>query len=300
MLCTLALYTAKAQTIDNSGLETWKTYSSMGTSLQRPDHWFTSDSLYRLFGFLTDPTSTYISAVTQELTITHSGSSAAKLVTSLDTQQAYLSNADLQIDFSTFENKFVGGTAVTSRIVSASGWVRYNPAVTSDSGGLAVYAIKDGFSVTGEDSIIGEGVVIFGQNSAYTKVTADIEYFDATTVPDRIVLAFLSSTDDPHPGSILYADDATLTSGVGIETPVFNQRNIHVYPNPATDVLTVTTDLKEAVTIRIYAVTGQQVIQQQINGTGTVAINELPSGNYIYVVSALAGSKLHSATFVKK
>jgi hypothetical protein len=67
--------------------------------------------------------------------------------------------------------------------------------------------------------------------------------------------------------------------------------SVHVWPNPATDEITVTTGLHMN-KLTITDLTGKKVLQQQLNGKEQHAINvaSLPAGVYIVTLSGTDGS----------
>ena len=56
-----------------------------------------------------------------------------------------------------------------------------------------------------------------------------------------------------------------------------------VYPNPASDELTVTTEAKEAKII-IYNILGQEVLNEAINAELKLNISEMKNGTYLYKI----------------
>lgn len=307
-LFTACLLTAASygQAIPGGDMETWKTYKSGSTTtLQRPDGWAASDSFVNLY--VTTFGGTFSAQVSKEVTATHSGLAAAKMVTAQhtgvkDTFPGIITNGNFKINLLTLAYTFNGGMPVTSRVVSANAWTHYIPAATSDSGSLYVMALKAGAGVGGTDSVVGEGSAVIGAGSAYSLVTANIKYKDASVVPDHIIVVLFSSRKAPFlPGSTLYADDVTLTPASGIETPLFNSDLIKVFPNPASSLLHISNKGSEALNLNIYTASGQAVMTGNVASETDINISSLAAGNYIYVLSAAgSGRKLYSASFTKQ
>lgn len=121
----------------------------------------------------------------------------------------------------------------------------------------------------------------------------DIRYVDATTPADITISeqfngnSFVTFGEDVNKelyisglaGTVFRVVDADL-----LNTDDFDQTtNIRVYPNPATDVLTIErTDVTHTDTLRIFDITGKLVKSQSIvNPTTTFGISDLTSGIYL-------------------
>ena len=77
------------------------------------------------------------------------------------------------------------------------------------------------------------------------------------------------------------------------------QQEILIYPNPATDVITLNMPSAEQTKIIIYSVSGNQVYSREMNGTNlTVPVKQLPAG--IYTVQISQGGTLYTHKLVKK
>lgn len=77
------------------------------------------------------------------------------------------------------------------------------------------------------------------------------------------------------------------------------QQEILIYPNPATDVITLNMPSAEQTKIIIYSVSGNQVYSREMNGTNlTVPVKQLPAG--IYTVQISQGGNLFTHKLVKK
>jgi len=70
-----------------------------------------------------------------------------------------------------------------------------------------------------------------------------------------------------------------------------------VSPNPATGVIVVQLPEGEFYTVSIVGMTGKvEKYIQQVNGTQTIDVSDLPSG--IYIVMAANGSRIHKTKLV--
>lgn len=296
-----------AQTVLGGDMETWKTYTVGFSSQQRPDSWFSTDSL---IGFIKTLTlKSYTQRVTKSTTVKNGGTASAMLVSadpSIDSLPTILANGNIKFnladivagDFSKIN--YLGGTSVSKRIVFAHAYTQYSTA-SADTGLMSVTAFKNGAGVGGTDSAIGTGSMLIMNSTSFVKQSCGITYKDATMVPDRIVITFTTSRKTiPVKGTTLYVDDVTISDPTGIETPIFNDQNIKVYPNPAQNQLFINTDLKLALNVQLYNALGQLVLTHKFSQNTAVNLSSLANGNYQYVISGEDGHKYYAATITKQ
>lgn len=100
---------------------------------------------------------------------------------------------------------------------------------------------------------------------------------------------------DPLTGEILNVSrlaSMTTTTGVAEES---SEQNAHVYPNPASDILTIETGTEEGF-IEIADMTGRIVVTSMINSNVTrIDVTGLASGMYMYRVNGVAQGKVQVA-----
>lgn len=302
------LGSASAQTVAGGDMETWIDYKSSGTSLVRPANWYSSDSLIKAYYLLTTGgSSVFLARCSKSPSIKHGGAmSAAVISTAVDTLPSILANSSITFSLTDlmagkFLFKYPGGTPVTKRVVWGHAWVYVQCSVPSDTARMNLTAIKSGIGAGGSDSTIGQGYLNIPKNTGFQKIDVAINYKDATTVPDRIVISFVP-TIKPKPvdGTTIWIDDVTLSDPTGIETPIFNAGDIRVFPNPVRSELTVSTDRSEELTLSVFALNGQEVMRVAVQGTKVVDVSKLPAGEYVYVVgSADQSHKYYSGTVSK-
>ncbi len=78
---------------------------------------------------------------------------------------------------------------------------------------------------------------------------------------------------------------------------LYSVSTLKVQPNPSKDIITLSNVINNGL-ITIMNITGNQVIQTNLNNSKTININNLPSG--IYFIQALTNDGLQSAKFVKE
>ncbi|MES2484955.1 MAG: T9SS type A sorting domain-containing protein [Bacteroidota bacterium] len=96
----------------------------------------------------------------------------------------------------------------------------------------------------------------------------------------------------------LYLDDIKMVEGVMAIEPAGLAPAVSVYPNPANDVLTLTsaTNINK---VEIFSLTGQKVLSQNISdSTATINIQALAPG--VYVLHAEAGSHIERLKIIKE
>jgi len=125
-------------------------------------------------------------------------------------------------------------------------------------------------------------------------VTGDISALD-NTANVYVAIRHHACTDQ----YLLIVDDVQVLGTAATGSLTENTISVNVYPNPANDILNVTTTGK-ADRISILSLDGKVVSTQEMNGTSaTVNVSDLTSGAYIYEVTAADGSAVRN-TFMKK
>ncbi|MGC4058363.1 MAG: T9SS type A sorting domain-containing protein [Chitinophagaceae bacterium] len=308
LIAGCALYgSVSAQTVVNGNMESWVSYTSSGTTLARPANWFSSDSLIKAYYVLTGSSSSFVARCSQSTTVYHGGSSSAVLITNAtDTLPSVLANSNITFSLADimagkYQFKYPGGTPVTSRVLFGHAWVKLTSTGSSDVARMNLSAIKSGIGAGGADSTIGSGYVDIPSNTGFTKVDVSVTYKDATTVPDRIVVSFVpTNKSKPVAGTTMWIDDVTLSDPAGIETPIFNNPAIRVFPNPVQDELRITADMSEELSVSVYSVNGQEVARVPFKENAVLSVSRYAAGNYIYVVGSKDGQHQYaSGSFVK-
>ncbi|MCE3074688.1 glycine-rich protein [Chryseobacterium gwangjuense] len=89
----------------------------------------------------------------------------------------------------------------------------------------------------------------------------------------------------------------TITASLLSTSDVSRKNDIHIYPNPATDFLSVT-KVSDKATYTIYNVAGQEVSKGSMNG-GTINVSALTKGTYVIAIED-KGNNLFKSKFIKK
>jgi len=298
----LMMGSAQAQ-LTNGGMEQWRSYN-VGTlppiALEAPNGWYSLDSTVAVYGFLVGGAKKQ----TFKSTDKHAGTYAAQLIskdygTSFGVLPGVLSNAKINVDIATQEFSFSGGTPVTQRYASAEAWVKYLPKGT-DSALIGVGAVIAGIGAGGADSVIGEGFITLGRTSSYTKITVPITYFNSA-VPTHIQVGFVSGNLDMGvDSSMLFVDDVAINTTSGISQQLFRNKVVSCYPNPATNVLNLTSNEEQALIWEATTANGQVVARKEFTKSATVSLNNMAAGIYFYRVLNLNKEMMQTGKFMVK
>ena len=109
--------------------------------------------------------------------------------------------------------------------------------------------------------------------------------FELLSAPDTLVISLASSywqhTDSMYAGSTLFVDKVYLKSEPNVSVPyVTKQKNVTLYPNPASEILRVNAsdEIKE---IHLYSADGKLLQSLVVNGKQfSIPVQTLPEGNY--------------------
>lgn len=161
-------------------------------------------------------------------------------------------------------------------------------------------------------SIIGYGKqVITTATSGTTWATADFWIsWTGSGNPDSVAIIAASSGGYDlnnvlggvgQAGSTLWVDDISLEfGGVGVEEELISE-HVHIYPNPASQIITVNTEsLPTNLTLRVFDMNGKAVIDQVLNSNNAmIDISALKSGNYVVVLQN-SMNLIHRSKLIKE
>jgi len=92
-------------------------------------------------------------------------------------------------------------------------------------------------------------------------------------------------------GTTLYPDSTTACDIISSINNLSEENSLSVFPNPATNLLTITTTSTQPSTIILYDIASRQLMQQKFNGSATLNIEGLAKGVYLYEVRSETGVK---------
>ncbi len=199
----------------------------------------------------------------------------------------YLGTGDVDIAAATIYL----GRPYTGRPTGMKGMYRYEP-VNGDS--AAFYCSFSKYDALNQTSaIIGEGnLVVAAAEANWIPFQVPIN-FSSTDAPDSTNIIISSSAGYDlvnlqgsvgQVNSALYLDDISFEFPASIDT--YSEVNALVYPNPSADEIRVQLEnAQEKLRLRLYTISGQQVLETQGAGNEISAtVSGLPSGNYVLMV----------------
>lgn len=320
LLGLFATALAGAQTIDNAGMEDWRSTTVISltsppafVSLQTPKMWFCTDSLALAVGPAVAGTSgaPFNRQSFKEATLKHSGSFSARVMTALQGDLGFfpgiLTNAKIIVDPGASAPEeaitFEGGQAVTVQPNTVSAWVVYKPGIDTttdtigyDEGLMTVMAIA---TIGAIDSTVGVGFVTItpSDTDTFSEVTATLSY-TTTDYPVHTLRIMFASSGDPSTAldsSTLYVDDLSMTGSPNPPPPVSvgtvgSARSLSVFPNPANNEVTVTGAEGRGLTISLLSGTGSVVMSMPLKGNDRLDLHSFAAGLYLYTISDSSGN----------
>ncbi len=317
LCCCLFSPSLFAQDI-KGGMENWRNYS-VGIfppiQLEAPQGWYGLDSLIAFGAQLAQLSGTAnIKAEKQvfKSTDAHSGDYAAKLVSkTLDTFgviPGILSNAKIDIDFMALMGggdpldniSYSGGAAILNRVTGIEARVKFET-TGADSGAIMVSVMLSGAAADGGDSLIGAGFSFVEPSNNYVLMTTPIIYNDSTSIPDKLIVGFISSASSiPVDGSTLFVDDVKITGDIDSGIPSIlasNHSNAVCFPNPTHGKIVFLSGVSP-VNMVIYDLSGRIMHQSEWSDYTSVDCNEWADGIYLYQLYSQQGTSLHNGKFL--
>jgi hypothetical protein len=136
--------------------------------------------------------------------------------------------------------------------------------------------------------------------SNYTQISAPFNY-SLAVIPDTLDIKFMAGNVGPGgfimPGNEFFIDDISFTFPEGINEPSKDNHSINIFPNPATDNITIVTPQKSE--IEISNIQGRIIKNITSKGNKTsVDILEFPNGIYVVKVKNEKGAVVEK--FIKE
>ncbi len=187
------------------------------------------------------------------------------------------------------------GFPYTERPEKLEFWCKYTP-VGNDTGGVGVMLTKwNGIS---RDTFALSAVNIT-TTTAYTLFQVNLNYY-STAPPDSASIIFVSSKlpSTARVNSKIYIDDVAFTGDVGVEKYNFFSDKVKIFPNPATDVLTVNAQFDEASIVKVMDALGKSAGEYKIQNYNTkINTSTFTEGIYFYEIDDKKGGILTKGKF---
>jgi hypothetical protein len=116
-----------------------------------------------------------------------------------------------------------------------------------------------------------------------------IYYVDKSLTANLLRYYFVSSYSDDTTeshllNSSLYVDDVTYTTVKSETYALMSEMNVACFPNPTTDVITLTAAEGHSLVCEMYSSTGQLMLSKPFDGSMTVKVSDWSAGVYTYNV----------------
>lgn len=296
LLISLLIFTSFiiAQDLPNAGLESWET---IGT-YQEPVEWNTPNPFTSLLGFVSvsksdDAAEGQFSAKLESILI-ELGPLQYKV-------PGLITYANFNVDISSGDFSFGGGIYMPFNVFILSGKYKYSPA-ENDSATVVLYsyAHPDG----GEMDTIGIGFGFLHAAAEWSDFTFPMNMLNDHT-PDSFNVLLMSTgaleLDNMPVGSVLYVDDLSIETSVGLFNLPDKKTSLSVYPNPAADFINfITPETSNHRVLRIFDITGKEVKNVEFSGLSIrLNLTGLPEGIYSYVLQQ-ENTLLSNGSFIKK
>lgn len=294
ILASLFVYTSQSQELANPGFESWENFGTY----EEPVSWHTPNPFTSLIGAITVSKSEDAVA----------GMYSAKLESILIefgpikyNVPGLVTYADFTVDFASGDFTFGGGLYMPYQVQTLSGKYKYMPA-ENDTSSVIIYSYAH---PEGEDrDTIGIGYGFFGAAAEWTDFTVPMFPLNDHTPDSFNVLLMSTNTfdiDSVIPGSILYVDELSIETTVGIFTLTGKKTEMSVFPNPTTDFITFESAEKGTNRIlRIFDINGRELKNIEFNNLKVnIDVSSFSKGHYSYVLQE-ENELLNSGFFIKK
>jgi hypothetical protein len=181
------------------------------------------------------------------------------------------------------DNETLSGFPFTGRPANLTG--KWQHMIFGQSQGMVVVQLTKWDMETQSQVLIASlECTLTGMAMSWSNFTLPLTYLDSRT-PDTCIIAFISSGDEPTINDYLYVDNVAFQGNVtGIQDA--NNQTIQVYPNPATNQITIEhflpVDGKS--TYMVTNILGEVLLQEPVTASKQV-INIESFNNGIYFVT---------------
>lgn len=329
-LITSFAASTQAQTFANASFETWHTYTSGSGSLNAPDGWYGVDSLLYGMAPLASLAGFTISPAKQlfQSTVAHTGTYSAEVKSvfvgdTLGNIPGIFSNAQVNINFTGFilggadpstilqYIAYTGGTAVTAQVDTVKAWVQLDSATSKDTAIVTATTIKTVAGSSGDSTVVvglGTYAIVPG-SSSFVQIAIPLTYADATTIPEKLIVAFVSSNyqaDTIHSGNDLKVDDVSYSyktnSGTSIVQPLLSENKLLVYPNPTKNQIyfNLNASVKPAdFNLSVYDINGRLISTEQLKqAINSKNVSNWSKGTYYYQLNNGKNGQSENGQFI--
>lgn len=207
-----------------------------------------------------------------------------------------LVNGDAFIEFSLSPQdcyyRSGGGSPVTGKPASLSGYYKYEVAQQDQALGLVVLFKYN--TTTGTRDTVGKGSMLFQPNSSWQPFTITINDMMPSIMPDSVLTVFWASdTANPAAYQALYLDEFTLDLTTGIsEATQKVETSVFMDPSGNSAWISFMMPMEDMVTLKLYDAKGREVsvpVNDKLSaGKHSVQLQTagLSSGLYYYKLNA--------------
>lgn len=284
-----------AQTVPNSGFETWTNNNETMTTYSVPQGWVTGDIYYTALANLGGDATYNVHSVTQTSSA-HGGSSAVHM--SVDVSSAGDTISGLVYSAPTLANLSnvltqtgMSGFPMTGRPANLNGYYKLS-GNNSETGACAILITKWNTATNTRDTLyFNENLFITVNTNTWTQFSFPLTYAFAEN-PDSMLIGFglINMTGTYNLASTFDIDDLTLTGNVpiGIDEHSSAIPAATLFPNPVSTTATLSlpgTSFHNA-TLNVYDVNGQLVSHTEGENGDVIYFNReaLPAGMYFYSI----------------
>jgi len=266
-----------AQVLPNADFENWQEVTVATTTFWEPDIWDTPNNFTGQVGTI----------VVTRSTDAFTGSYAARLETKdvlggMFKAPGLLTFADFNVNILTFEYTFNGGLPLHAKVFSLSGKYKY-AGVSNDSASVLIYCYKKNGELF---DTIGMGYAYLHDAADWSDFTVDMNYFSDLQPDTFNVIIMSSGIESLTPGSVMFVDDLSVESNVGVIDLEASRMEVVTYPNPVSEEVTFSTILPSSGRmLYVYNLQGKLLTELPFTGTQlTINIAHYSSGTLLYRV----------------
>lgn len=269
----------------NADFETWQTYNgTFSNTYSEPVDWNSANECSEILNQL---------SVTQS-SDAYSGASSVRLETLTGYIGVHINGVVTTATMicSATSGGQEGGSAYTTMLPDSIVGYFKNAPMAGDSAYSQIMFLAN----NDQDTVSYTRVDFTETVNEWTRFSAPITPATSGQTPEKLSLLFSSSWGDGSKGeavvgSVFYVDYVSFIANPQSVNEYYNNADWSVYPNPATDIVTIKGSANETATIEIVDITGKQVKLAAISGgRTTLDLDGLVQGMYLYQIKTLNGS----------